>query len=56
MNIGGCGACETCHKTVKARSFDDDFTTDEYSIRRWCEGFAKCEKVTAKHSQSHQEH
>ncbi len=25
MNIGGCRACETCYKTGKACSFDDDF-------------------------------
>lgn len=25
MNIGGCHACETCYKTEKACSFDDDF-------------------------------
>ena len=25
MNIGGCHACETCYKTGKACSFDDDF-------------------------------
>lgn len=25
MNIGGCRACETCFKTGKACSFDDDF-------------------------------
>ena len=25
MNIGGCHACETCFKTGKACSFDDDF-------------------------------
>ena len=25
MNIGGCHACETCYKTDKACSFDDDF-------------------------------
>ena len=25
MNIGGCQACETCYKTGKACSFDDDF-------------------------------
>lgn len=27
MNIGGCHACETCFKTGKACSFDDDFNT-----------------------------
>ncbi len=27
MNIGGCHACETCCKTGKACSFDDDFNT-----------------------------
>lgn len=27
MNIGGCHACETCYKTGKACSFDDDFNT-----------------------------
>ena len=27
MKIGGCHACETCYKTGKARSFDDDFNT-----------------------------
>ena len=26
-NIGGCRACETCFKTGKACSFDDDFNT-----------------------------
>ena len=25
MNLGGCHACETCYKTEKACSFDDDF-------------------------------
>lgn len=25
MKIGGCHACETCYKTGKACSFDDDF-------------------------------
>lgn len=25
MNIGGCHACETCYKTGKACSYDDDF-------------------------------
>ena len=25
MNIGGCHACETCYKTGKACSFEDDF-------------------------------
>ncbi len=25
MNVGGCHACETCFKTGKACSFDDDF-------------------------------
>lgn len=25
LNIGGCHACETCYKTGKACSFDDDF-------------------------------
>lgn len=25
MNVGGCHACETCYKTGKACSFDDDF-------------------------------
>ena len=25
MNLGGCHACETCFKTGKACSFDDDF-------------------------------
>lgn len=25
MNVGGCQACETCYKTGKACSFDDDF-------------------------------
>ena len=25
LNIGGCRACETCYKTGKACSFDDDF-------------------------------
>lgn len=27
LNIGGCRACETCFKTGKACSFDDDFNT-----------------------------
>ena len=27
MNIGGCRACETCFKTGKACSFNDDFNT-----------------------------
>ena len=27
MQIGGCRACETCFKTGKACSFDDDFNT-----------------------------
>ena len=27
MKIGGCRACETCYKTGKACSFDDDFNT-----------------------------
>ena len=27
MRIGGCHACETCFKTGKACSFDDDFNT-----------------------------
>ena len=27
MSIGGCHACETCYKTGKACSFDDDFNT-----------------------------
>lgn len=27
MQIGGCHACETCFKTGKACSFDDDFNT-----------------------------
>lgn len=26
-NLGGCHACETCYKTGKAYSFDDDFNT-----------------------------
>ncbi len=26
-NVGGCHACETCYKTGKACSFDDDFNT-----------------------------
>lgn len=26
-NIGGCHACETCYKSGKACSFDDDFNT-----------------------------
>ena len=26
-NVGGCHACETCFKTGKAWSFDDDFNT-----------------------------
>ncbi len=27
MNLNGCHACETCYKTGKACSFDDDFNT-----------------------------
>ncbi len=27
MNVGGCHACETCYKSGKACSFDDDFNT-----------------------------
>ena len=27
MNVGGCHACETCFKSGKACSFDDDFNT-----------------------------
>ena len=27
MNVWGCHACETCYKTGKACSFDDDFNT-----------------------------
>lgn len=27
MQVGGCHACETCFKTDKACSFDDDFNT-----------------------------
>ena len=27
MNVGGCHACETCFKSGKAFSFDDDFNT-----------------------------
>ena len=27
MNIGGCHACETCYKTGKPCSFEDDFET-----------------------------
>ena len=27
MKIGGCRACQTCYKTGKACSFDDDFNT-----------------------------
>ena len=27
MNVGGCRACETCFKTGKACSFNDDFNT-----------------------------
>ena len=27
LNFGGCRACETCFKTGKACSFDDDFNT-----------------------------
>ncbi|MCH5209073.1 MAG: flavodoxin family protein, partial [Oscillospiraceae bacterium] len=26
-NVGGCHACETCYKSGKACSFDDDFNT-----------------------------
>ena len=25
MNVSGCRACDTCYKTGKACSFDDDF-------------------------------
>lgn len=31
-NVGGCHACETCFKTGKACSFDDDFNTLAPSI------------------------
>lgn len=31
-NIGGCHACETCFKTGKACSFDDDFNIMAQSI------------------------
>lgn len=31
-NLGGCHACETCYKTGKACSFDDDFNTLAPSI------------------------
>lgn len=31
-NVGGCHACETCFKTGKACSFDDDFNTIAPSI------------------------
>ena len=27
MNVGGCHACESCYKTGKACTFDDDFNT-----------------------------
>ena len=27
MNVSGCHACETCYKSCKACSFDDDFNT-----------------------------
>ena len=27
MNVGGCRACETCFKTGRACSFNDDFNT-----------------------------
>ena len=27
MHVGGCHACETCYKTGKACSFDDDYNT-----------------------------
>lgn len=27
MNLGGCHACETCYKSGKACSFDDEFNT-----------------------------
>ena len=33
MNIGGCRACETCFKTGKACSFDDDFNKIALSIQ-----------------------
>lgn len=32
MNLGGCHACETCFKTGKACSFDDDFNAIAPSI------------------------
>lgn len=32
MKIGGCHACQTCFKTGKACSFDDDFNTIAPSI------------------------
>lgn len=31
-NVGGCHACETCYKTGKACSYDDDFNTLAPSI------------------------
>ncbi len=31
-NVGGCHACETCFKTGKACSFDDDFNTIALAI------------------------
>lgn len=32
LKIGGCHACQTCYKTGKACSFDDDFNTIAPSI------------------------
>lgn len=34
MNVGGCHACETCFKTGKACSFDDDFNVMAPYIER----------------------
>lgn len=31
-NVGGCHACETCFKTGKSCSFDDDFNTIAHAI------------------------
>lgn len=34
MNVGGCHACETCFKSGKACSYDDDFNKAAPSIER----------------------
>lgn len=42
MKIGGCHACETCYKTGKACSFDDDFNTIALPFRRLTQLFLPC--------------